>query len=182
VIWYHLTRFARMDGVQLQMDFLWRQLLSYFAGQRLWVIVSCRIIVHSQIKQVCVRAQALISTIHPLRGSTAHGVDMAFSGAGRSVKPPSLPDPSPLPNGQNTSPFLLHPSDPKHKRSVMGHDRCVRCYHRLFRLKRFCSSLSTLDTSNSMYSSLMSCWPSFSISRRSSSLRSSSSRPRWRPA
>ena len=49
------------------------------------------------------------------------------------------------------------------------------------RAKRLLRRASTLPTSNCTYSRSRSSWPSFCISSRSSSLRSSSSRPRARP-
>lgn len=57
----------------------------------------------------------------------------------------------------------------------------IHIYH-FFLVKRLLSSASTFGTLNCTYSRSSSCWPSFCISRRSSSLRSSSRSPRLRPA
>jgi len=54
-------------------------------------------------------------------------------------------------------------------------------YHPFFRAKRLFKSARPLDTLNDTYSRSKSSWLSFCISSRSSSLRSNSRRPRFRP-
>lgn len=56
-----------------------------------------------------------------------------------------------------------------------------RVYHPFLRAKRLFSNARTFDTLNWTYSRSSASMLSFCISRRSSSLRSSSSRPRFRP-
>lgn len=65
-------------------------------------------------------------------------------------------------------------------RSATEPESCYS-YHPFFLAKRLFKSAKTFGTLNWTYSRSRSSWPSFCISKRSSSLRSSSRSPRLRP-
>jgi hypothetical protein len=80
----------------------------------------------------------------------------------------------PFPHASSSSPSYIKPS-------LLHTGPRRRPYHPFFLAKRLFSNTNTLLTLNWTYSRSRSSWLSFCISSKSSSLRSSSRRPRLRP-